>query len=40
MLYEVITTVEGEPNYNIHRWLESEGAETYPGAITVSYNFV
>jgi len=27
--------VEGEPNYNIHRWLESEGAEVYPAALAV-----
>src|SRR5262249_44178984 len=25
-----LQTVEGDPNYNIHRWLESEGAEVYP----------
>jgi len=24
----------GDPNYNIHRWLEAEGAEVYPAAIT------
>lgn len=29
-----LQTVEGSPNYNIHRWLESEGAEVYPAAIT------
>lgn len=27
--------IEGEPNYNIHRWLESEGAEVYPSALAV-----
>ena len=27
-----LQTVEGDPNYNIHRWLEAEGAEVYPGA--------
>ena len=26
-----LQTVEGDPNYNIHRWLEAEGAEVYPG---------
>jgi predicted nucleotide-binding protein (sugar kinase/HSP70/actin superfamily) len=30
-----LQTVEGEPNYNIHRWLESEGAEVYPAPIAV-----
>ncbi|WP_372619239.1 hypothetical protein [Falsiroseomonas sp.] len=30
-----LQTVEGEPNHNIHRWLESEGAEVYPAAIAV-----
>src|SRR3989442_3870693 len=24
-----LQTVEGDPNYNIHRWLETEGAEVY-----------
>jgi predicted nucleotide-binding protein (sugar kinase/HSP70/actin superfamily) len=28
-----LQTVEGEPNYNIHRWLEGEGAEVYPAAV-------
>jgi predicted nucleotide-binding protein (sugar kinase/HSP70/actin superfamily) len=30
-----LQTVEGDPNYNIHRWLESEGAEVYPAPIAV-----
>ena len=30
-----LQTVEGDPNYNIHRWLESEGAEVYPAPIVV-----
>ncbi len=30
-----LQTVEGDPNYNIHHWLESEGAEVYPAAIVV-----
>ena len=30
-----LQTVEGEPNHNIHRWLESEGAEVYPAAVAV-----
>jgi predicted nucleotide-binding protein (sugar kinase/HSP70/actin superfamily) len=30
-----LQTVEGEPNYNIHRWLEAEGAEVYPAAVAI-----
>ena len=30
-----LQTVEGDPNYNIHRWLEAEGAEVYPAAVAV-----
>lgn len=30
-----LQTVEGAPNYNIHQWLESEGAEVYPAAVAV-----
>jgi predicted nucleotide-binding protein (sugar kinase/HSP70/actin superfamily) len=30
-----VQTVEGDSNYNIHRWLESEGAEVYPAQISV-----
>lgn len=30
-----LQTVEGEPNYHIHRWLEAEGAEVYPAAVAV-----
>lgn len=30
-----LQTVEGAPNYNIHSWLESEGAEVYPAAVTI-----
>jgi predicted nucleotide-binding protein (sugar kinase/HSP70/actin superfamily) len=30
-----LQTVEGDPNYNIHRWLEAEGAEVYPASIAV-----
>jgi predicted nucleotide-binding protein (sugar kinase/HSP70/actin superfamily) len=30
-----LQTVEGEPNHNMHRWLEAEGAEVYPAAIAV-----
>jgi predicted nucleotide-binding protein (sugar kinase/HSP70/actin superfamily) len=28
-----LQTVEGAPNYDIHRWLEQEGAEVYPAAV-------
>jgi len=35
-----LQTVEGEPNYNIHRWLESEGAEVYPAAITIWLDYL
>ncbi|PWS34956.1 hypothetical protein DFH01_21710 [Falsiroseomonas bella] len=33
-------TVEGEPNYNIHRWLEAEGAEVYPASIAVWLDYL
>jgi predicted nucleotide-binding protein (sugar kinase/HSP70/actin superfamily) len=32
--------VEGEPNYNIHRWLETEGAEVYPAGITIWLDYL
>src|SRR6059058_5168721 len=35
-----LQTVEGDPNYNIHRWLEAEGAEVYPAAITVWMDYL
>src|SRR5262249_61901324 len=35
-----LQTVEGAPNYNIHRWLEAEGAEVYPAAITVWMDYL
>lgn len=35
-----LQTVEGEPNYNIHRWLEAEGAEVYPAAVTVWMDYL
>lgn len=35
-----LQTVEGEPNYNIHRWLESEGAEVYPAAVTIWLDYL
>jgi len=33
-------TVEGEPNYNIHKWLETEGAEVYPAAMTIWFDYL
>jgi len=35
-----LQTVEGEPNHNIHRWLEAEGAEVYPAAITIWLDYL
>ena len=35
-----LQTVEGDPNYNIHRWLEAEGAEVYPAAISVWLDYL
>jgi len=35
-----LQTVEGEPNYNIHRWLEAEGAEVYPAAVAVWMDYL
>jgi predicted nucleotide-binding protein (sugar kinase/HSP70/actin superfamily) len=35
-----LQTVEGEPNYNMHRWLEAEGAEAYPASIAVWLDYL
>jgi len=35
-----LQTVEGEPNHNIHRWLETEGAEVYPAATTIWLDYL
>jgi predicted nucleotide-binding protein (sugar kinase/HSP70/actin superfamily) len=35
-----LQTVEGEANYNIHRWLEQEGAEVYPAAVAVWLDYL
>jgi predicted nucleotide-binding protein (sugar kinase/HSP70/actin superfamily) len=35
-----LQTVEGDPNYNIHRWLEAEGAEVYPAGVTVWMDYL
>jgi predicted nucleotide-binding protein (sugar kinase/HSP70/actin superfamily) len=35
-----LQTVEGAPNYHIHRWLEAEGAEVYPAAVTIWLDYL
>jgi predicted nucleotide-binding protein (sugar kinase/HSP70/actin superfamily) len=35
-----LQTVEGDPNYNIHRWLEAEGAQVYPAAVSVWMDYL
>lgn len=35
-----LQTVEGDPNYNIHSWLESEGAEVYPAPMTIWFDYL
>jgi predicted nucleotide-binding protein (sugar kinase/HSP70/actin superfamily) len=35
-----LQTVEGDPNYNIHHWLESENAEIYPAAVAVWFDYL
>ncbi len=35
-----LQTVEGDPNYNIHRWLETEGAQVYPAPICVWMDYL
>src|SRR5262245_20982140 len=35
-----LQTVEGDPNYNIHRWLEAEGAQVYPAPIAVWMDYL
>jgi predicted nucleotide-binding protein (sugar kinase/HSP70/actin superfamily) len=35
-----LQTVEGAPNHDIHRWLEAEGAEVYPAAIGVWFDYL
>jgi predicted nucleotide-binding protein (sugar kinase/HSP70/actin superfamily) len=35
-----LQTVEGAPNYNIHRWLETEGAEVYPAGVAVWMDYL
>ncbi|MFM9969911.1 MAG: hypothetical protein ACKVQK_16090 [Burkholderiales bacterium] len=35
-----LQTVEGAPNYNIHSWLEAEGAEVYPASITIWLDYL
>jgi predicted nucleotide-binding protein (sugar kinase/HSP70/actin superfamily) len=35
-----LQTVEGDANYNIHRWLEAEGAEVIPAPIVVWLDYL
>ena len=35
-----LQTVEGDVNYNIHRWLEAEGAEVYPAPIATWLDYL
>jgi predicted nucleotide-binding protein (sugar kinase/HSP70/actin superfamily) len=35
-----LQTVEGDPNYNIHRWLETEGAQVYPAGVAVWMDYL
>jgi predicted nucleotide-binding protein (sugar kinase/HSP70/actin superfamily) len=35
-----LQTVEGEPNYNIHSWLEAEGAEVVPAPVAVWLDYL
>ena len=35
-----LQTVEGEPNHQIHHWLEAEGAEVYPASITIWLDYL
>jgi predicted nucleotide-binding protein (sugar kinase/HSP70/actin superfamily) len=35
-----VQTVEGDPNYNIHRWLEAEGAEVHPAVIAIWLDYL
>jgi predicted nucleotide-binding protein (sugar kinase/HSP70/actin superfamily) len=35
-----LQTVEGDPNYNMHRWLEREGAEVYPAPVATWLDYL
>lgn len=35
-----LQTVEGEANYNIHSWLEGEGAEVYPASVAIWLDYL
>lgn len=35
-----LQTVEGDPNYNIHAWLEQEGAEVYPAPVVIWLDYL
>lgn len=35
-----LQTVEGDPNYNIHSWLEGEGSEVYPAPVVIWLDYL
>jgi len=35
-----LQSVEGDPNHDIQRWLETEGAEVYPAAVTIWLDYL
>jgi len=35
-----LQTAEGAPNHDIHHWLEAEGAEVYPAAVAVWFDYL
>ena len=35
-----LATVEGEQNYNMHSWLESESAEVYPAGVSIYLDYL
>ena len=35
-----LQTVEGDPNYNIHRWLQDEGAEAIPAPLAIWLDYM
>src|SRR5215471_6446806 len=39
-IHRKFSAIEVDPNYNIHRWLEAEGAQVYPAAIAVWMDYL
>jgi predicted nucleotide-binding protein (sugar kinase/HSP70/actin superfamily) len=35
-----VQTVEGSPSYDMHSWLQKEGAEVYPAAIAIWFDYL